>query len=297
MKTKVAKITDSGTGSDIKTRITISTDSTADLTPELYERYKIQVLPLGVVIKDKLYTDGVDVKPKDVYEAVEKQNIMPKSSAAPDADFAELFAKNADSECHIHFSISTKLSACYNNAIRAASDFPNVHIIDSKVLSSGTGLLAIIAREMDEAGAQPKEIVEKMKEYADKQHTSFVIDSLKYLYKGGRVSGLKLLGANILSIHPQLVMDSDGNLIQGKKFKGNFPKVVKEYTKSIIDGAKDANKDLVMITRTTIDPAIEKQMEEDLKAAGFKRIFHTVAGSVITCHCGRNTIGILYVDK
>ena len=281
----------------VNSRLTISTDSTADLTPELYERYKIQVLPLGVVIGDKLYSDGVDIKPKDVYEAVEKKNIMPKSSAAPEADFAELFAKNSGSGCHIHFSISTKLSACYNNSVRAATDFPNVHVIDTKVLSSGSGLLAIIAREMDEAGVDTKEIVEKMKDYANKQHTSFVIDSLKYLYKGGRVSGLKLLGANILSIHPQLVVDSEGNLVQGKKFKGSFPKVVKEYTKNVIDGCRDANKDLVMVTRTTIDPAIEKQIEEDLKAAGFKRVLHTVAGSVITCHCGRNTIGILYVDK
>ena len=293
MGTKVTKSTETIT----KNRLTISTDSTADLSPELYERYKIQVLPLGVVIGDKLCGDGVDVKPEDIYNSVEKNNVMPKSSAAPESHYAELFAKNTGSECHIHFSISTKLSASHGNAVRAAAEFPNVTIIDTKVLSSGTGLLAIIARDMDEAGAEPKEIIAKMQDLADKHQTSFVIDSLRFLYKGGRVSGLKLLGANILKIHPELTIDRDGNLVQGKKFKGNFSKVVKEYTQHILDTYPNADKERVMITYTTIEPAIEKQIDTDLRAAGFKQIFHTVAGSVITCHCGRNTIGILFVEK
>ena len=281
----------------MKTKLSISVDSTADLSKELYSRYNIQTVPLGIVIGDKLYSDGVDIKPEDIYRSVENNNVMPKSNAAPEGHYHEIFAKNSESECHIHFSISTKLSASCGNAVRVAKEYPNVHVIDTKVLSSGTGLLAVIAREMDEKGAPVNEIVEKSKELAGKQQTSFVLDNLKYLYKGGRVSGLKLLGANILKIHPQLVMDKNGSLVQGKKFKGNFAKVCKEYTQYIIDSCPNANKDLVFITRTTIDPAIEQQMEADLRAAGFKRIMHTTAGSVITCHCGRSTIGILFVNQ
>lgn len=278
--------------------ITISTDSTADLSQELYERYKIQVVPLSVVIGDKAYKDnGVDILPKDVYNAVEKQNIMPKSQGASEIDFAEFFEKNKTSNYHIHFSISEKLSASYGCAVRAAKAFKNVHVIDTKVLSSGIGLLAIKAREMEEAGATGDEILNKIRELVNKQSTSFILENLRYLHKGGRVSGLKLLGANLLKIHPQLVCDEKGYLVQGKKFKGNFAKNTIEYIRHVVENAPNADKDLTMLTYTDIDPAIVKQCEEELKTLGFKRIFKTTAGSVITCHCGRNTIGILFTDK
>jgi len=278
--------------------ITISTDSTADLTKELYERYSIQVLAFGVVIGDKLYKDdGTDVTPSDVYNAVEKLNIMPKSQAASELEYTELFEKNKDSDFHIHFSISDKLSVAQGCAIRAAKEFKNVTIIDTKVLSSGTGLLAIKAREMEEAGATGEEIIEKSMELADKQNSSFILENLKYLHKGGRVSGLKLLGANLLKIHPQLVCDANGYLVQGKKFKGNFAKNVMEYIRYVVENAPNADKDLTMLTYSDIDSGIISKCEHELKLLGFKRVFKTVAGSVITCHCGRNTLGILFTDK
>lgn len=278
--------------------ITISTDSTADLSKELYEQYNIQVVPLSVVVGDKAYKDnGVDITPNDVYDAVEKLNIMPKSQAASELDFSELFEKNKSSDFHIHFSISEKLSAAAGCAVRAAKQFKNVTVIDTKVLSSGTGLLAIKAREMEKAGVSGEEVIKKSLELANKSNTSFILESLRYLYKGGRVSGLKLLGANLLKIHPQLACDAAGYLVQGKRFKGNFAKNVSEYIKHVVDNAPNADKDLIMLTYTDIDPAIIKQCEEDLLRLGFKRIFKTVAGSVITCHCGRNTIGILFTDK
>jgi DegV family protein with EDD domain len=278
--------------------ITVSVDSTADLTKELYEKYKIQVLPLGVVIGEKAFKDnGVDVTPKDIYEAVEKKNIIPKSQAASEMDYTELFEKNKASDFHIHFSISDKLSASQGCARRAAKDFKNVHIVDSKVLSSGTGILAIKAREMEEAGKSAEEIIKRSNELADKQNTSFILDNLKYLHKGGRVSGLKLLGANLLRINPQMKCDSTGALVQGKKFMGNFARNTIQYINYVVENAPNADKDLTMLTYTDIDPAIVKACEEELKKLGFKRVFKTTAGSVITCHCGRNTIGILFTDK
>jgi len=277
--------------------ITISTDSTADLTKELYEKYKIQVVPLGVVIGEKAYKDGIDITPSEVYNAVEKKGILPKSQAASEMDYAEFFEKNKGSDYHIHFSISDKLSASHGCAVRCAKDFKNVHIIDTKVLSSGTGILAIKAREMEEAGKSGEEIIKKSRELAGKQNTSFILDNLKYLHKGGRVSGLKLLGANLLRINPQMKCDSTGALVQGKKFRGNFARNVSEYIQFVVDNAPNADKDLTMLTYTDIDPAIVKQAEAQLKELGFKRVFKTTAGCVITCHCGRNTIGILFTDK
>jgi len=286
-----------GINGNATSRLSVSVDSTADLSRQLCDTYNIQVVPLGVVIGDKIYTDGVDITTDDIYKAVETDNVMPKSNAAPEVLYSEMFQKNSESAVHIHFSLSTRLSSSYDNAVRAAKAFPNVYVIDSKTLSSGTGLLAITAREKDSAGTAPDVIAAEMKTLADKQCTSFVLDNLRYLYKGGRVSGLKLLGANLLKIHPMLTVDKGGNLVQGKKFRGSFAKVVAEYTKHVISSHPDANKDLVFVTYTDIDPLMPEQVERDLRAAGFKRVIRTVAGSVITLHCGRNTIGILFLDK
>jgi fatty acid-binding protein DegV len=106
-----------------------------------------------------------------------------------------------------------------------------------------------------------------------------------------------LLGANLLKIHPQMKCDSTGALVPGKKFRGNFARNVIEYIQYVVENAPNADKDLTMLTYTDIDPAIVKACEEELKRLGFKRVFKTTAGSVITCHCGRNCIGILFTDK
>jgi DegV family protein with EDD domain len=278
--------------------LTLSCDSTADLSPELYARYKIELVPLGIVIGDKLYNEGIDITPDDIYNAVEKLNIMPKSNAAMEVDYDAMFTKNtAPNSHHIHFSLSGKLSASHSNAVRAAAKFKNVTVIDSKNLSAGTGILAMKAREMHESGMSVPEVIAEVTDLVGRLNCSFVIDTLKYLHRGGRVSGFKLLGANILKIHPQLVMDREGYLVQGKRFKGNYASVVREYVKYMLDANPNADKDMCFVTHTTIDPAIAKAAIADMQAAGFKRIFNTIAGSVITTHCGRGTIGILFCEK
>jgi len=281
----------------MKTKLTISVDSTADLTPELYEKYKIQTVSLGVIIGDKLYTDLVDVTPNDIYNAVEKLDIMPRSNATNPEQYRELFTKNKDSECHIHFSLIGNLSASYASAVKGAEGFSNVHVIDRMTVTSGTGLLAIMAREMDEAGVPTAEIVKRSRELVPKINVSFVVDTLKYLHKGGRVSGLKLLGANLLKIHPQILVNKQGYMVPAKKFRGDIAKVFKQYTHHIISSNPNANKDLAIITHSDINPAIIEQMKEDVTSAGFKRIFITNAGSVITCHSGRNTAAVIFASK
>ena len=171
-------------------KIIISSDSTSDLSPELIERYNIKIVPLGVTLGDKSYTDGVDITPDDIYEHHRKTGELPKTTAANVSDCIDFFAPlSKEADAVIHFTLSGEMSSTYNNSRLAASEFDNVYVIDSRNLSTGNGLLVIAAAEMAQSGMQPEKIVEEIEKMVPCVDASFIIDNLDYLHKGGRCSG------------------------------------------------------------------------------------------------------------
>ena len=271
-------------------KLSISTDSTADIS-WCYEKYDITVIPSVIIIGDKIFKDGVDIQPEDIYNSVENDNIMPTTSAGHEDDYRAVFVKAAGKP-HLHIALSPKFSSSYDNAVRAAKDFPNVKVINSGNMSSGLGILSVIARELANEGKTLDEVASAVEDAITKVRTSFVLDKLVYLHKGGRCSGLKLFGANLLKLHPVIYVDPHQLMLPGKMLRGNFTTVVNKYVQYVLNKYPNANKDMVFITHTAIDKEIEMSVEEALKSAGFKRIFNTMLGSCLSAHCGRNTIGI-----
>ena len=185
--------------------IIITSDSTTDLSKELCERYKITVMPLCITLGDKLYTDGVDITPDDIYAHHDRTGELPKTTATNVGDCLDFFSQfTSQGKTVIHFTISSEMSSTYNNACMAAEELGNVYIIDTKNLSTGGGLLVITAAELLNQGLPVEEIVEKTRETVARVDASFVIDNLEYLYKGGRCSAVAMLGANLLSDKYQL---------------------------------------------------------------------------------------------
>ena len=276
-----------------KHKITISVDSTADLGPELMKKYGLEQVNMGIIIGDKLHRD-INVTPEDIYKAVEQDNILPKTNAALEVDYKALFEKYTEV---IHINIGDKLSASGANARRAAEGMSNVHVIDSKSVSLGTGILAIKAYELREQGKSATEIAEQLRNLTEMQDLGFIVKDLKYIHRGGRASGLQLLGANLLKIRPSLYMDETGTLLPGRKFKGDFAKAVKEYTTYRLESAANADKSRILMAHSDTCPKIVQQMYDDIKAAGFEEIIHLPLGPTITTHCGRNTIGMAFFKK
>ena len=135
--------------------IIITSDSTSDLSPALRERYNIKTIPLGVNLGDKTYFDGVDITPDDIYEYHKKTGELPKTTAANVGDCIDFFKPfTDDGKTVIHFAISSEMSSTYNNACLAASEFENVYVIDSRNLSTGSGLLVVAAAEMAASGTE-----------------------------------------------------------------------------------------------------------------------------------------------
>lgn len=278
--------------------IRISSDSTCDLG-SLVEKHGIAIMPLKVILDAETYYDGVDITPQDIFSFVEKTKILPKTSAASEMEFAEYFqALTENGDEVVHFNISSKSSVTHTCASNAAKAFGGkVRVIDSKSLTSGQGLLVMKAVDLRDAGASLDEIEEKVNALRDKVNTSFIPDRLDYLYKGGRCSRMKMYGANLLKIHPMIAMN-DGALCVKRKYRGKMQICIRQYIEGLKADFPTYDKTRCFVThssadRDLVDLAINLVKEQ----FDFDEVIETVAGSVVTGHCGRNTLGVLFITE
>lgn len=279
-------------------KVILTSDSTTDLSAELIERYNVQILPLGITLGGNLYRDGVDINPDKIYEHYSKTGELPKTSAVnidECSDFFKTFVE--EGYAIVHFSISSEMSSTFNNCRLAAMDFEDVYVVDTRNLSTGGGLLVVSAGEMVKEGLEAKEIAEKCEELATRVDASFVIDNLEFLHKGGRCSSLEAFGANLLKLKPCIAV-RDGKMGAIKKYRGKFSSVLKEYINDMIGDASDIELDKVFVTHAGCDEEICKECVELVKSlAPFKEIFFTRAGSTVSAHCGKDTLGVLFIRK
>ena len=279
-------------------KVIIASDSTCDLGPELIARYGIQIVPLSVNLGDKIYTDGVDIDPDMIYRHYEEKRELPKTAAPNVLDFETFYQKyTSQGYAVVMFTISSTMSSTYNNARLAALDFEDVYAIDSCNLSTGGGLLVLHAAEMAAAGKSAAEIAEECRAITDKVDASFVIDNLEFLHKGGRCSAVAAFGANLLQLKPCIGVNG-GKMGVGKKYRGKFGVVLKKYIEDRIGDGAGIRKNRVFVTHAGCDDAIVQQCVDQVKALGiFDEVLVTRAGCTVSAHCGRNTLGVLFIKE
>lgn len=276
-------------------KIAISVESTADLSKELIEENNIHVIPFSVNLGDQVGKDG-EITPLDIFKYVDDTGVLPKTSAINVFEFDEYFkGLKKEYDAIIHLSLSEKLSSAYNNACASAYKLKNIYVIDSKSLSTGIGLLALYASELVKQGLEPLEIVEKINKRIPFVQASFVVNTLNYLYKGGRCSALAKFGAMILRLKPQIEV-KDGAMLPGKKYMGKSNLVVQSYCKDTLEEFTNPDKSVVFITHSYASEDMINICKDWLMEAGFKNIYITTAGATITSHCGPKTIGILFIN-
>ncbi len=279
-------------------KIQITADSTCDLSQELYDKYNIKVIPFIVTLGEQSFYDGQNIKPEDIFNYFDKNKELPKTGArSPEdlKDFFEPFLKNGYEV--IHFGIGSKLSSGYANCELVANQNDKIHLVNTKTLSSGSGLLAMYASELAQSGKySASEIAEKCRKRADYHQSSFIVERLNYLYKGGRCSMLSMLGANLLGIKPCLQL-KDGEIKVGKKYLGPTPNCLRKYIQDELKTYNNPDHTRIMVTYSTATPKMLEVAKLTLQEYGkFKEILFTQAGSVISSHCGENTLGILYLN-
>lgn len=279
-------------------KILITSDSTCDLSAELKERYNIKTIPLGITLGTAVYRDGVDITPDDIYAHHAKTGELPKTTASNVGECIDFFKPLVDEGYSvIHFTISSSMSSTYNNTCMAAAEYENVYVIDSKNLSTGGGLLVVAAAEMAKSGMSATDIVKEIEALTACVDASFVIDSLDYLYKGGRCSALSVLGANLLKLKPCIEV-KNGSMGVGKKYRGVYGTVLKQYVEERLQNPEDIDTSRVFVTHAGCDESIVNDIVNQVKdTALFDEVFVTRAGCTISSHCGANTLGVLFIRK
>lgn len=276
--------------------IKITATSTCDLPPQLLERYQITMVPLYVSFGGNTCQDGVDAMPEDIFRHVEGGGQLPTTSAVNIADYQELFARlSPQYDSVLHITIGSEFSCCYQNALVAAEEFSNVYVVDSRNLTVGQGLLVLAAAQAAERGDSMEDILKLLEELAGRVDTTFVVDKLDYLAKGGRCSSVVALGANLLRLKPCVVL-ADGKMTVGKKYRGAFDKVLPDYAQDQLSG-KNVDLDRVFVVHTRCDPSIPESMCDMVRQFGFREVLTAVAGCTISCHCGPNTLGVVFLRK
>ncbi len=281
--------------------VRIIADSTCDLSPELLDEYDISIVPLHIVLDDKEYEDGFSIMPEEIYLWADKNNATPRTSAINLERAAELMRPMLEAGDDIlAFSISGEMSTTANVLRLAAQELQaedRIHVIDSRSLSTGIGLQIIEAAILAKEGLAAAEIASRIRLLQPYVRASFVVDTLKYLHRGGRCSDMAAFAGTILKLHPKIVV-KDGKMSATKKYMGPMNRVVMNYIKDLEPQMHRAKTDMVFITHSGCDEELLLEVRNYLDALGiFRKIYTTRAGGVISSHCGPNTLGVLFIEK
>lgn len=279
-------------------KVKIISDSTCDLSKELVQRYDIDILPLHILLGDKEYEDGV-ITPDEIFAWSDDNKTTPKTSAPAITEAVELMRPYVEEGREIVcFSISESMSTSGNVMRLAAGELDAdelVTVIDSANLSTGIGLLVIEAAIMADKGCSASEIKARMEELKPYVRASFVVDTLTYLYRGGRCSAVAAMAGSVLKLHPRIVVEN-GAMDAAKKYRGKLSSVIMSYTKDMEEQLKNARPDRVFITHSGCDRQIVDNVRGYLESLGiFDEILETRAGGVISSHCGPGTLGVLFI--
>lgn len=279
--------------------VKIFSDSTSDLPQVWKDTYDIGIVPLYVVFDEQTYKDGVDITPEEVYRRVAARGVLPKTAAPSPADFIAAFEPVISSGKDIvYISLSSAISSTYQNALLAAGEFPEgrIQVIDSETLCGGIALLVMKAARAAEKGLSAIEIADMLKHTRSLVETQFVVDTLDYLYMGGRCSGMQNFIGSLLKIRPVLRL-VDGSIIPTSKIRGKKEKAVEQMLQNALVHVDQMDKELLIIAHTLaeedanyLEKAIRAQTQVEEIA-----IIH--AGCVIGSHCGPNTVGLMYLRQ
>ncbi|MBQ3104776.1 MAG: DegV family protein [Lachnospiraceae bacterium] len=278
-------------------KVRIAADSTCDLTEDLLKQYDICRIPLCIIMGEESFYDGEEVTPDQIYAWAEANRTTPKTAAVNPEKTLEILRPFMEAgEEIVFFGISSEMSTTCNvvRLIREEEQYPGLHVVDSRNLSTGIGLQVLRAAEMAAAGCSAEEIVGAIEADRKKVCASFVVDTLTYLARGGRCGSATALLANTLKLHP-LIAVKDGVMQVEKKYRGGLGTALRRYREDLKEALLSADRRRVFITHSGCDEELIRQTYEELKALEhFEEILITRAGGVVSSHCGPGTLGILF---
>ena len=280
-------------------RIILSTESGADLPKDLVEKYKIQVVPMHVVMEGKDYLDG-ELSVEEVFDYYSRTKKIPSTSATNVHEYQELFSNIRDEfpdSIIIHIGYTSKASVSFQSALIAAEDFENLHLIDTLNVTGGLGAIVLYAANLleENPSIDPLKLVEIIEAVVSKTRLAFLPGSLDFLKAGGRVSNLAYIGGALLKIKPCIEL-KEGKLVSTRKYRGNMSLVAEKLMRDYLEEYKIDRKQLYLIYSIGLDESVKRNMEKMAKEAGFENVTWIQAGAMISTHAGPGGFGIAGIE-
>ena len=280
-------------------RIILSTESGADVPKDLVEKYKIQVVPMHVVMEGKDYLDG-ELSVEEVFDYYSRTKKIPSTSATNVHEYEELFSNIRDEfpdSIIIHIGYTSKASVSFQSAVIAAEDFEDLHLIDTLNVTGGLGAIVLYAAKLLEENPSivPIDLIEKIEAVVPKTRLAFLPGSLDFLKAGGRVSNLAYIGGALLKIKPCIEL-KEGKLVSTRKYRGNMSLVAEKLMRDYLEEYKIDRKQLYLIYSIGLDESVKRNMEKMAKEAGFENVTWIQAGAMISTHAGPGGFGIAGIE-
>jgi len=279
-------------------RIKITSDSTCDLASALCQKHDITLFPLTVIKDNESFKDNVTITPAEIFAHVAAGGSLCSTSAGNIPDYEELFSRySGEYDGVLHISLGSGFSSSYQNACIAAEEFPNVKVVDSQNLSTGQGHVVLYACQLADSCESLEQLQADVQAYTSRVEASFLLNRLDYMVKGGRCSAAAALGANLLNLKPCIEV-RNGKMGVVKKYRGSYAKCLASYVKDRLDGRDDLTRELLFLTYTTINDECRQAVLNGIEQYGhFAELEECTAGCTISCHCGPETLGILFIRK
>ena len=279
----------------MKEKIAIVTDSTSDLKREDLEKLGIESIPLKVVYSDRQYHDRVDIKPSEVYDSLEEE--IPTTSMPSPKEIETVYSRlKEEGYTHIiSIHISSGLSATYSNCRMIADQIEGIEVkvIDSKMLSMGLGRLVLYANKLLEKDEYSfSELVEKIEEQKERIEVFFVVETLKYLKKGGRIGKVSGTIAEILNIKPIISIDDEGEYFTFEKVRGRSRSLDKMYN-IIKDKLEEGKEYYLDIMNAAAESEAKNLLAKFKELPSIKEIFLGEISPVMVVHTGPGLIGLV----
>ena len=279
-------------------QIRMTADSTSDLTPEILRKYDIGIAPLSVIINGEVFHDGIDVTPRDIFRAAEAGQSV-RTAAVNTYEYKEFF-RNQLKNCGqlVHICLGSGFSTCYSDAVEAAAEVGNVFVVDSRNLTTGSGMLVLEGIRMIQDGTTAgKAVAEALQAKTGLVSTSFVVRTIDYLRRGGRCSGLEALGAKMLHIRPSIVVQ-DGKMHPGEKYRGRYEHYLKHYIRDVLENDSRIDFNRVFVVHSPSEEGLVRFAIDTVKSYGlFREVTEAMAGCTICTHCGPDTLGLIFMHK
>uniref|UniRef100_UPI004027C8B4 DegV family protein n=1 Tax=Faecousia sp. TaxID=2952921 RepID=UPI004027C8B4 len=277
--------------------VRIIVDSSTNVSEKYRE--KIQSVPLTVRFGDKEYLDGVELSKHQFYEMLVESDVLPTTSQATPAAFADCFEAIASAgDSAVVITLSSKLSGTYQSAVLATEDYPNIYVVDSQSVAIGTGVLAQYAVELAQQGMGAEEIAQVLTQQREKVCVVALLDTLEYLKKGGRISKTVAFAGGVLNIKPVVTIQDGAVALIGKargSRNGNNLLVEKIREAGGVDFERP-----VLLGYTGLSSALLEKYVDDSKALWadhVDKLDGCLLCSVIGTHAGPGAVAVAFFRK